>query len=194
MMTPDHLLMASGLPGKNNICTPEQFTADEVEEYRDAFSVFDTDNDGIITTKELGTLLRYCIPLCPVSVYVTISPVSVQLLSCLTIPVHPFTRSLGQNPTETEVTDIINRVDANKNGVLEFREFVAMMASRITKESMESELRAAFKVFDRDGDGYISAEEFRTLMTSSGDRLTMDEVRDITRDEGGGPLTRVDVI
>ena len=44
------------------------------------------------------------------------------------------------------MTDIINRVDANKNGVLEFREFVAMMASRITKESMESELRAAFKL------------------------------------------------
>ena len=43
------------------------------------------------------------------------------------------------------MTDIINRVDANKNGVLEFREFVAMMASRITKESMESELKAAFK-------------------------------------------------
>ena len=36
-----------------------KFTSDEIEEYRDAFSVFDTDNDGIITTKELGTLLRY---------------------------------------------------------------------------------------------------------------------------------------
>lgn len=35
-----------------------KFTSDEIEEYRDAFSVFDTDNDGVITTKELGTLLR----------------------------------------------------------------------------------------------------------------------------------------
>lgn len=36
-----------------------KFTSDEIEEYRDAFGVFDTDNDGVITTKELGTLLRY---------------------------------------------------------------------------------------------------------------------------------------
>ena len=37
----------------------EKFTTDEIEEYWDAFSVFDRDNDGVITTKELGTLLRY---------------------------------------------------------------------------------------------------------------------------------------
>ena len=43
-------------PAKTDISS--KFTSDEIEEYRDAFSVFDTDNDGVITTKELGTLLR----------------------------------------------------------------------------------------------------------------------------------------
>ena len=28
--------------------------------YQDAFTHFDTDNDGIITTKQLGPLLRFC--------------------------------------------------------------------------------------------------------------------------------------
>ena len=55
------------------------------------------------------------------------------------------TRSLGQNPTEAEVTEIINVVDADKNGVLEFREFVAMMGNRITNETMERELKEAFR-------------------------------------------------
>ena len=54
-------------------------------------------------------------------------------------------RSLGQNPTESEVADIINEVDADKNGVLEFKEFLAMMSSRITNETMERELKEAFK-------------------------------------------------
>ena len=56
---------------------------------------------------------------------------------------HP--RSLGQNPTEAEVTEIINAVDADKNGVLEFKEFVAMMGNRITNETMERELKEAFR-------------------------------------------------
>ena len=54
-------------------------------------------------------------------------------------------RSLGQNPTESEVADIINEVDADRNGVLEFREFVMMMSSRITNETMEQELKEAFR-------------------------------------------------
>ena len=54
-------------------------------------------------------------------------------------------RSLGQNPTEAEVTEIINAVDADKNGVLEFKEFVAMMGNRITNETMERELKEAFR-------------------------------------------------
>lgn len=48
-------------------------------EFREAFSLFDKDGDGTITTKELGTVMR----------------------------------SLGQNPTETELQDMINEVDAD---------------------------------------------------------------------------------
>lgn len=46
-------------------------------EFKEAFSLFDKDGDGTITTKELGTVMR----------------------------------SLGQNPTESELQDMINEVD-----------------------------------------------------------------------------------
>lgn len=51
-------------------------------EFKEAFSLFDKDGDGTITTKELGTVMR----------------------------------SLGQNPTEAELQDMINEVDADGKG------------------------------------------------------------------------------
>ena len=33
-------------------------TEDQIGEFQDAFTLFDTDHDGIITTKELGSVLR----------------------------------------------------------------------------------------------------------------------------------------
>lgn len=50
-----------------------------LSEFKEAFSLFDKDGDGTITTKELGTVMR----------------------------------SLGQNPTEAELQDMINEVDAD---------------------------------------------------------------------------------
>ena len=48
-------------------------------EFREAFSLFDKDGDGVITSCELGTVMR----------------------------------SLGQNPSETELRDMVNEVDSD---------------------------------------------------------------------------------
>ena len=37
-------------------------------------------------------------------------------------------RSLGQNPTEAELADMINEVDADGNGTIDFPEFLSLMA------------------------------------------------------------------
>eukprot|EP00958_Prasinococcus_capsulatus_P011629 scaffold1156_cov394-Prasinococcus_capsulatus_cf.AAC.17 len=85
-------------------------------------------------------------------------------------------RSLGQNPTESELTDMIQEVDADGNGTIDFPEFLNLMARKMKDVDSEEELREAFKVFDRDGNGFISAAELRHVMTNLGEKLTDEEV------------------
>ena len=50
-------------------------------------------------------------------------------------------RSLGQNPTEAELQDMINEVDIDGSGSIEFNEFLMMMSKKIK----ENEARYDFK-------------------------------------------------
>lgn len=55
-------------------------------------------------------------------------------------------------------------------------EFLTMMARKMKDTDSEEEIREAFRVFDRDGNGFISAAELRHVMTSIGEKLTEEEI------------------
>ena len=57
-------------------------------------------------------------------------------------------RHTGQNPTEAELQDMVNEVDKDGTGSIDFPEFLAMMAMKINEQNAEDEIREAFKVFD----------------------------------------------
>ncbi|MCJ1321932.1 hypothetical protein MMC15_007277 [Xylographa vitiligo] len=107
-------------------------------------------------------------------------------------------RSLGQNPSESELQDMINEVDADNNGTIDFPEFLTMMARKMKDTDSEDEIRVdqnikeAFKVFDRDNNGFISAAELRHVMTSIGEKLTDDEVDEMIREADQDGDGRID--
>ena len=89
-------------------------------------------------------------------------------------------RSLGQNPTEAELQDMINEVDADRNGTIDFPEFLTMIVRR-TDSDLE-EVREMFSVFDKDGDGFISAAELRHVLKNHGEMVTDEEVDEMMRE------------
>uniref|UniRef100_A0A0A9DDR9 EF-hand domain-containing protein n=1 Tax=Arundo donax TaxID=35708 RepID=A0A0A9DDR9_ARUDO len=91
-------------------------------------------------------------------------------------------RSLGQNPTEAELQDMINEVDADRNGTIDFPEFLNLMARKMKDTDSEEELKEAFRVFDKDQNGFISAAELRRVMTNLGEKLTDEEVDEMVRE------------
>ena len=46
----------------------------------------------------------------------------------------------------------------------------------------EEEIREAFRVFDKDGNGFISAAELRHVMINLGEKYTDEEVNDMIRE------------
>ena len=57
-----------------------------------------------------------------------------------------------------------------------------MMARKMKDADTDEELREAFKVFDKDGNGFISAAELRHVMTNLGEKLTDEEVDEMIRE------------
>ena len=66
------------------------------------------------------------------------------------------------------------------------------MARKMKDTDSEEEIREAFKVFDRDNNGFISAAELRHVMTSIGERLTDDEVDEMIREADQDGDGRID--
>ena len=126
----------------------DSLTEDKINEFKEAFEIFDKDKDGYITTKELGDIMK----------------------------------NLGQTPSEAELQDMINEVDIDGNGTIDFKEFLGLMARKMRDNDSEEELIEAFKVFDRDGNGLISNVELQHAMTSLGENVTMDEVDEMIKE------------
>merc|ERR1712232_1017619 len=78
--------------------------------------------------------------------------------------------------------DMINEVDADGNGTIDFLEFLPLMARKMNDTDTEEKLIEAFKVFDRDCNGFISAAELRHGMTNLGEKLTDEEVDEMVRE------------
>ncbi|MEH2339844.1 EF-hand domain-containing protein [Nostoc sp.] len=87
-------------------------------------------------------------------------------------------RSLGQNPTETGLRDLIKEIDVDLSGTIDFEEFKTLMIAKVGDR--QSRLKLAFSAFDENGSGQITAVELRTVMSQFG--LTDAELKEMLQE------------
>lgn len=84
---------------------------------------------------------------------------------------------LQQNPLVRRVIDIL---DTDRNGEVDFQEFISGVSQFSVKGEKEKKLRFAFMIYDIDQDGFISnGELFQVLKTMVGNNLTDKQLQEI---------------
>ncbi|XP_010501735.1 PREDICTED: probable calcium-binding protein CML17, partial [Camelina sativa] len=121
---------------------------EQINELREIFRSFDRNKDGSLTQLELGSLLR----------------------------------ALGIKPSPDQFETLIDKADTKSNGLVEFPDFVALVSpellstTRRTTPYTEEQLLRLFRIFDTDGNGFITAAELAHSMAKLGHALTVAEL------------------
>uniref|UniRef100_A0A3P9BM97 Calmodulin n=2 Tax=Haplochromini TaxID=319058 RepID=A0A3P9BM97_9CICH len=146
----------------------DQLTEEQIAEFKEAFSLFDKDGDGTITTKELGTVMRS----------LGQNPTEAELQDMInevdadgngTIDFPEFltmmARKMKDTDSEEEIREAFRVFDKDGNGYIsaaELRHVMTNLGEKLTDEEVDEMIREA----DIDGDGQVNYEEFVQMMTA----------------------------
>merc|ERR1712000_285104 len=92
-------------------------------------------------------------------------------------------RAFGHNPSEAELQELLMGVDSG-SGKLSFSEVSTCVSNFKSGVDYAAEIAEAFKVFDKDGKGAISASELQHIMTNLGEKMTAEEVQEMLKEAG----------
>lgn len=104
-------------------------------------------------------------------------------------------QTLGQKPTAEEVNAMIQEVDDDNNGAIEFEEFVQLMTKNMKGNDDADALMEAFKILDADGSGSIDHHELKEILRSFsklGEDIPDEEIDHMIREadvDGDGSIS-----
>ncbi|XP_032271162.1 calmodulin-like protein 6 [Phoca vitulina] len=136
----------------------ERLTAEQIQEYKGVFEMFDEEGNGEVKTGELERLMSL----------------------------------LGINPTKSELASMAKDVDRDNKGFFNCDSFLALMGIYWEKaQNQEGELRAAFRVFDKEGKGYIDWDTLKYVLMNAGEPLNEVEAEQMMKEadkDGDGTI------
>lgn len=106
-------------------------------------------------------------------------------------------RSVGLNPTEAELKEMINDVNS-VGGTVDVALLSQIIVNRVRDlKTTPEELKDAFQVFDKQGTGMISVHDLKLSLTTLGERLADEELDELIREvdqDGEGMVSYQDVV
>ena len=103
--------------------------------------------------------------------------------------------SQGYYPSETELETMMGEIDSDNDGEIDFEEFVSYCVRRRISRTVSQEnkeIKDAFKYFDKNGDGFITAIEIRQVMKELGQEIPEEQAEQMLAEvdkEGNGRVT-----
>ncbi|CAD8077514.1 unnamed protein product [Paramecium primaurelia] len=139
----------------------EQLTEEEIFEFKEAFDILDKDCDGVITAKQLYTILR-SIGQNPTEKEVQDIFIEFDADEDGGINFAEFLCLMGRKMKEQE-SEEIKKIDKDGNELISITELRCAMKNQGEKLT-DKEIEDMIEEADKDGDGYISYDEFVRMM------------------------------
>merc|ERR1712144_11416 len=124
---------------------PGQLTDDQLDEIREAFSLFDSDASDQIDVRELKAAMR----------------------------------ALGFEVKNEELKKMVQDVDNDGNGTIEFSEFLQMMTGKMGEKDTREDIEKVFKLFDDDNTNKISFRNLARVAEELGENIDDEELQDM---------------
>ncbi|XP_065211040.1 troponin C, isoallergen Bla g 6.0101-like isoform X2 [Planococcus citri] len=135
---------------------------DQIRILKRAFETLDTSKKGVISVEDLGSILD----------------------------------TLGQHQNDQTLKELVASVDRNGKGTLTFEELCELGVKFMGEEEedldkMRDELREAFRLYDREGDGYITTEVLKEILQELDPNLSYSDLEQIIEEvdaDGSGTV------
>ncbi|CAF0768172.1 unnamed protein product [Brachionus calyciflorus] len=89
--------------------------------------------------------------------------------------------NLDIRASEDEIDIVLNQMDTNQDGKIDFNEYARVMARNYYKKHSKEDLIYAFKKYDINNSGNISVEELRTVLSKMCRFVSREEAEDLVR-------------
>jgi len=103
-------------------------------------------------------------------------------------------RMMGVKISEKNLKEIVAEIDVEGTGIIGFAEFAELAAKFLVEEDEEAlaaELKEAFRIYDKDGLGYITTDTLKEILIEIDPKLTpanLDDIIEEVDEDGSGTL------
>ncbi|XP_054266906.1 troponin C-like [Macrosteles quadrilineatus] len=96
-----------------------------------------------------------------------------------TIKISGILTTIGQVFDESELEEVIEEVDPELTGKVNFDQFCEIVSHFLEEEdadAMQAELKEAFRLYDKEGNGYITTQVLREILAALDDALKPEDL------------------
>ena len=106
-------------------------------------------------------------------------------------------KSLGQKLSPSELSEMMREIDTDNSGTINFMEFLVLMERQLITGDKDREFKEAFSLFDKDGNGLISASELKAVMKNVGESMNDTEIEQMIKEvdiDGDGQINYIEFV